>query len=123
MASPLTVTRNDYHKNKKSSTIYTPVGVARFLFDILNPALRRRVEKTFTVLDPAIGTGRLTDPWFDTGCHIVGCDLRPDADRAHGIIKGKFEDCTWYDDWNTPDLVLCNPPFNGAPGKQFYLNS
>ena len=35
MASPLTVTRNDYHKNRKSSTIYTPVGVAEFLYQLL----------------------------------------------------------------------------------------
>ena len=35
MASPLTVQRNDYHKNPKPSTIYTPPGVAKFLFDIL----------------------------------------------------------------------------------------
>ena len=28
MASPLTVTRNDYHTNPKESTVHTPIGVA-----------------------------------------------------------------------------------------------
>ena len=115
MASPLTVTRNDYHTNKKSSTIYTPVAVAKFLFDTLHPRLCKG-GSTLTVLDPAIGTGRLTDPWFDASYRVIGCDVKPSTVlRAHQTIKGKFEDCTWYDDWPSPDLVLCNPPFNGVP--------
>lgn len=128
MASPLTVKRNDYHKHKKNSTIYTPVGVAQFLFDTLDPALRPAGHFTrdptyngyFTVFDPAIGTGRLTDPWRDNSCMVLGCDLAISTDRAESIIKGRFEDCTWDNNWPIPDLALCNPPFNGAPGKQLY---
>ena len=65
MASPLTVTRNDYRRNKKSSSIYTPTGVAQFLYGILDPIIRpsdRPLDQAF-IFDPAIGTGRLTDPW------------------------------------------------------------
>ena len=136
MASPLTVTRNDYHKNRKSSTIYTPVGVAQFLFDILqgaHPLKRRggpcggggRCRADFhTVLDPAIGSGRLTDPWFDAGRRVIGCDLLggPPVKKVHRLIRGKFEYRTWpaWEECSQPDLVLCNPPFNSAPGRQLY---
>ena len=40
MASPLTVKRNDYNARPKRSDVYTPVGVASFLFDTLRFAER-----------------------------------------------------------------------------------
>jgi hypothetical protein len=132
MSSPLTVKRNDYHKNKKNSTVYTPVGVAKFLFDLLNnkKGIGRHgpcggggsCRPAFsTVFDPAIGTGRLTDPWHDAGRTVIGCDIERSPNiKASGMIKGRFEDCTWYEDWPKPDLVLCNSPFNGATGKRLY---
>ena len=36
--NPLSVSRNDYRKNKKNSTIYTPVGVAQFCSTFCNVA-------------------------------------------------------------------------------------
>ena len=140
MTSPLTVVRNDFKKNKKSSTIYTPVGVARFLFDILHvsveTAVAHRVRfvldkgrpcpecaplQTATVFDPAIGSGRLTDPWFHAGSYTLGCDRDISLHSyCHGNWEGKFEDFAWPDGRRLPDLVLCNPPFNGAPAKQLY---
>ena len=36
MPSPLTVKRNDYHACPKRSDVYTPLGVARFLFEVLD---------------------------------------------------------------------------------------
>jgi type I restriction enzyme M protein len=123
MASPLTVVRNDYHTNKKSSTIYTPVGVAGFLFDILSNSMSYNIVRHpqfNTILDPAIGSGRLTDPWYRAGHIVIGCDLTRTVAACQEFIKGKFEDCTWYEDWPSPDLVLCNPPFNGAKGRRLY---
>lgn len=38
--NPLSVKHNNYHKNKKNSTIFTPIGVAQFLYDILRPVVR-----------------------------------------------------------------------------------
>ena len=112
MASPLTVRRNDYHAHPKSSTVYTPVGVAQFLFDVLQrPAFK-------TVLDPAIGSGRLTDPWHDSGHFVIGIDIEDAAPACDALCVGRFEDLSHVD--VQPDLVLCNGPFNGAPGKQLY---
>jgi len=136
--NPLNIQRNDYRKNKKNSTIYTPAPVARFLFDVLHESVwnitaskvpvvldkgRGVLDHSpeITVFDPAIGSGRLTDPWIKAGYRIIGCDIAIDPILvADETIKGRFEDCTWYDDWPTPDLVLCNPPFNGATGKRLY---
>jgi type I restriction enzyme M protein len=119
MASPLTVARNNYHKNPKDNAIYTPPGVARFLFDILHEAkpFAGRNLADLIILDPAIGKGNLVAPWFDAGCHIVGCDVTNIGLLCHRYYQGRFEDQT---DLPRPDLVCTNPPFNGAPGKQLY---
>ena len=115
MASPLTVTRNDYHTNPKASTVHTPIGVAQFLFDILHR------DEYVNIFDPAIGKGRLTDPWAKGGCKVFGSEINGSLKPAHFDCywKGRFEDVTG-EMFPTPDLVLCNPPFNGAPGKQLY---
>lgn len=119
--NPLTVQRNDYRKNKKNSTVYTPVGVARFLFDILWPAMHRQgVRFDRRVFDPAIGSGRLTEPWWEARCTVLGCDIAPATDHFDRCITGKFEDTCGYLGFAAPDIVLCNPPFNGAAGKRLY---
>ncbi len=132
MAAPLTVKRNDYRKNKKNSTVYTPTGVAQFLFDILSPKFTAHLEpqcqvlskykssypgRPFTVFDPSIGSGRLTNPWYDIGCQIIGCDINDQGALCNTFDESTFESRQYT--WN-PDLVLCNPPFNGCQGKRLY---
>ena len=123
--NPLSVSRNDYRKNKKNSTIYTPVGVAQFLFDILQRGKKRwtethvranglrydRPDYWLTILDPAIGTGRLTDPWRKPGKTIVGYDVENGHAECDLFIQGRFEDQTGFPPppIGRPDLVLCNP--------------
>ena len=121
MPSPLTVKRNDYHARPKRSDVYTPLGVSLFLFDLLRHAKPLWDEYGFfpfyRVLDPAIGTGRLTDPWYHAGHRIIGCDIANHRPRCHIFYHGPYEDRT---DIEQPGLVLCNAPFNGAAGKQLY---
>ena len=62
MASPLTVARNNYHKNPKASAIYTPPGVARFLFDILQGDMRSESRRPVSSIRQ-LAAGSLTDPW------------------------------------------------------------
>ena len=106
MSSPLTVKRNDYHARPKRSDIYTPLGVASFLFDVLRSAERcdldryvrdnslnfERPAHFISVLDPAIGTGRLTDPWYQAGRTVIGCDVADVNPACHQFIRGRFED-------------------------------
>lgn len=125
MPSPLTVSRNDYRKKPKPSTIYTPPGVSHFLFDILYNSMSYNVLRHphfKTVLDPAIGTGRLTDPWKEAGCRVLGCDIDPHVDDSQCDFchTGRFEDITDKEMFAGVDLVLANPPFNGAPGNRLY---
>ncbi len=124
--NPLSVTRNDYRKNKKNSTVWTPTGVAQFLYDILHGPVQQKAtgpdypDNTLTVFDPAIGSGRLTDPWYQAGHSVIGCDIAPETNRFVFCTLGRFEEFAWWLDRASPDIVLCNPPFNGAPGKQLY---
>ena len=112
MVNPISTAHNQYHTNKKNSTIYTPVGVSKFLFDTLHLDF-----PCANVFDPAIGTGRLTDPWFESGHEIHGCDTVEQSAKCHHLTVGKFEEQNEFD---TPDLVLMNPPFNGAPKGRMY---
>jgi hypothetical protein len=114
MASPLNVTRNDYRKNPKGSTVHTPDYVCQFLYDIIAPVLKPKV-----ILDPAIGKGALTNPWRKQ-CHVIGVDIECNSRRyADEFVCGKFEDLQRWDR-RRPDLVLCNPPFNGARKRKLY---
>ena len=114
MPAPYTVTRNDYHNNPKSNTVYTPRHVSEFLFAILDhPSVR-------TVLDPAVGRGSLTAPWRASGRTILGCDIDPDSGpSADKFLLGPFEGFTTWP-LPRPDLILCNPPFRGAPQGDLY---
>ena len=71
-----------------------------------------------TIFDPAIGSGRLTDPWYDAGRFIWGCDIVDAGARCHYFDECRFE--TFPASQGRPDLVLCNPPFNGAEGGKLY---
>jgi hypothetical protein len=118
MTSPLSVKRNNYHENKKSSTIYTPTSVAKFLFDLLHDKIGDGSVRS-NIFDPAIGTGRLTDPWAGVA-NIVGCDIHNQGPADCYLFECDFEQFTVerIPFSFTPRLVLCNPPFNGK--KKLY---
>jgi len=113
MPYPISVKKNDYRKNPKCSTVYTPVGVAQFLFDLFSPV----IIKPLVVFDPAIGSGRLTEPWYVSGAKIYGCDTKNQGALCHEFDECRFED---YSPDFTPNLVVANPPFNGAEGRHLY---
>jgi len=98
MASPLTVSRNEYRLNPKRSDIATPLPVAQFIADLF-PNVR-------TVFDPCFGTGALLQPFKARGCRTIGFEIAQGADF---LRYNKPIDC---------DLVVCNPPFNLGVGKQ-----
>lgn len=112
MAAPLTVSRNNYFKNKKRSDIFTPLFVSKQLFEILDSP---EIEIVF---DPAIGEGALTNPWRESGRYILGCDVVDYSQHCDEFIKGPFEDVEKI--VIQPDLIICNPPFSGHRGRKLY---
>jgi hypothetical protein len=116
MTQAFSTKKNPYWKHKKNSTVYTPQGVAEFLHNIISSVLSPQI-----ILDPAIGRGALTAPWhISSSAEIIGIDIDPASeDYADHFICTKFENLST---WNLPhpDMIICNPPFNGAPKKGLY---
>jgi len=114
MPSPLSVRKNNYIDNPKRSDIYTPEWLSEWLYKIVIDS----GMKIDVILDPAIGGGSLTK-WF-TNSLIIGIDINLNAScYADKFMHGKFEE---IEKWahEIPDLIIVNPPFNGASGKKLY---
>ena len=81
----------------------TPPGLARFLFETINP-----VYEVKTILDPCAGLGAMTKPW--RGWRVISFEIEAGKD---------FFECPKRIEC---DLVLCNPPFSqdgeGSTGYQ-----
>lgn len=111
---------NNYHDKPKNSSIDTPPRVANFLYSLFKPMIDKGQIKN--IYDPCVGNMKLVAPFMqDTQCQVYGSDI-----ANHPYID--FLDNDQMEDWVQTfedknidiDLVLCNPPFNGAPGKKLY---
>lgn len=72
------------------------------------------------MLDPALGRGSLTEPWKNKKTKIIGIDIDAKCEKyADTFICSRFEDIEKWD-YEAPDLILCNPPFNNAGGGNLY---
>lgn len=110
----LRVDRNDYFNNPKNSDVSTPPALAAWLCDLVFPVVGPKV-----VLDPAVGGGNLLIPFKERGCFTQGIDVYPREGAADLVLQADFEDLmTWES--TQPDLIVCNPPFNGASGRRLY---
>jgi len=96
MASPLTVSRNDYITNPKRQDVPTPVWLCEFIASLF--------PDVSTVFDPACGDGRLLAP-FSARANTIGHEIK---NGRNFLIEKERIDC---------DLVVCNPPFNLGTGK------
>lgn len=97
-------------KHKTLNAIYTPTYVSEWLHKLtkhLKPAV---------VLDPACGEGSLLKPWCrDSMC--LGVDNSLTLRLRLPPFTFAREDFLSYIPPQTPDLVVCNPPWSGAPNK------
>lgn len=102
------VTKNNYLKNSKDHSIFTPKPVCNWLKEILDPEM----DNVKTIFDPAVGSGNLLDPFTNVikmGADIT--DFNPVVDSFH---EGDYLD--WpKGDYGDIDLILTNPPFNHSP--------
>lgn len=114
---------NNYHLNPKSSNIYTPKEVSEFIFELLKDKRdsiwdwRSTYNMGSHILDPCCGQGSLLAPWKQEGYPVVGIDSDPNssADWKTDFLSLTQTDFYWK--FKKPQLILCNPPFNGYKGK------
>ncbi|WP_227807170.1 N-6 DNA methylase [Mulberry dwarf phytoplasma] len=101
------VDRNNFFKNEKKATIYTPNWVSQFLYDILSLQITQGL-----IFDPCVGQGSLLLPWqkqkeFD----VLGVDV--EQTNFSPFLHKNFLALTQQDLKNQkPSLVITNPPFN-----------
>ncbi|NJL72186.1 MAG: class I SAM-dependent methyltransferase [Candidatus Competibacteraceae bacterium] len=96
----------------KNQNVETPPAVAAYLHRLL----RRKVKSL--IFDPCIGPGALVEPWR-SDVDIMGMDIRDVLKfPVARFYQGRFEHCTAWE-FPKPDLVVCNPPFNGG-GRMMY---
>ena len=99
------VDRNNFYREQKNATVYTPPNVSRFLFELLH----RKIDKTGVVLDPCVGAGSLLVPFRKAGFKTRGIDISGQGypktlvRNFISIRKGEI---------SKPSLVVANPPFN-----------
>lgn len=102
---------------QRLGNIETPPHAARFLYEIL------RHLRPKCVLDPGCGNGNLLDPWkpkaLTVGIDVDGERIQEARSRGHVVIESNFESAK-LDEIAVPDLVVCNPPWNGQwEGKHY----
>ena len=101
------VDRNNFYKNEKKATVFTPDYVSDFLFDLLHPFIKNNGG---TIIDPCVGQGSLLKPWKRNGYEVMGIDIENQGfpnTRVKNYLeveKGELKD--------EVALVIMNPPFN-----------
>ena len=110
------IDRNNYHDKPKNSNIYTPPEVSQFIYKLLSPHFP--IKKGCLILDPGCGEGSLLAPWYQAGYPTYGVDIQEknsSADLIQDFLTWDGRDILPYQ--VKPQLVLCNPPFNGYGQK------
>lgn len=99
-------------KYDRDHKIYTPTWLAKRLFDIVRPVVRPH-----TVLDPCVGSGQLLEPWHESA-NTIGVDVDAHCPLwADWFFQYPFDLLTTWSH-KIPDLIMCNPPFNGSGDSQ-----
>ena len=126
------ITRNNYHKNPKNSSIQTPPQVSLFIFELL----KDKVDKKGIIFDPCCGIRNLLEPWEKNGYPTYGIDIDQNvpADKHWDFLKDESQGFKLIQIWgysyqrsiikdssgvypNSLCLILCNPPFNSYGNK------
>jgi type I restriction enzyme M protein len=124
------LTKNNYHLKPKNSNIYTPQEVSQFIFELLKDKRdsiwdwRSTYNMRSHILDPCCGKGSLLEPWrtksnylWDGVYPTVGIDLDPNSSANWKIDFLSLTQTDFYRKFGKPQLILCNPPFNGYGNK------
>lgn len=101
------VDRNNFYKNEKKATIFTPDYVSEFLYDLIHPHIKK---SDGIVIDPCVGEGSLLKPWKKDGYAVMGIDI-----EHQGFPNTKVKNYLEIQKDEIKEkisLVIMNPPFN-----------
>lgn len=112
------LTKNNYRLKPKPSNVQTPPAVSQFIFDLLRDKFP--IKTGYPILDPCCGQGNLLKPWIKVGYPAYGIEIEEDNKDDSVVLIQDF--LTWdgidvFQYKVKPQLVLCNPPFNGYGNK------
>ncbi len=101
------VDRNNFYTTQKKATIYTPIEVSDFLFNILEPSIKK---ENGVIFDPCVGGGSLLLPWEKSGYDVVGVDIEDQGFPETKVLN--YLELTSDKVEEDVSLVIMNPPFN-----------
>ena len=99
------VDRNNFYKEQKKATIYTPPGVSEFIYRLIGT----KIDKAKLILDPCVGKGSLLKPFKRDGFRVIGVDIERQG-FPKTIVRNYL--AIPHGEIGTPSLVIMNPPFN-----------
>lgn len=99
------VDRNNFYKQQKKATVYTPQELSDFIFNIVAD----KIDQAKPVFDPCVGKGSLLKPFALAGFKVIGVDI-----ERQGFVGTKVKNylAIKKGELDTPSLVIMNPPFN-----------
>ncbi|NIZ46788.1 hypothetical protein PVA44_04110 [Entomospira nematocerorum] len=109
------VDRNNFYKEQKNATVYTPQRASEFLFSILE----RYIPVSGYVLDPCVGKGSLIEPFKRAGYAYMGIDIEDQGFPSTIIENYLTLDYNFFAE--SPSLVVMNPPFNVDQKTKSYI--
>jgi hypothetical protein len=109
------VDRNDFYKQQKNATIYTPAATSQFIFSIV----QEHIAKDGLIFDPCVGQGSLLHPFVQAGYPVLGVDVENQgfADTLTTNYLALEPGFTKQ----TPALIVMNPPFNVDAKTKAYI--
>lgn len=99
------VDRNNFYKQEKKATVYTPAPVSDFIYNIVGG----KISKKDYVLDPCVGAGSLLKPFVKKGFKVKGVDIERQG-FPNTMVKNYLS--LKKGELAKPSLVIMNPPFN-----------
>ncbi len=114
------VDRNNFYKEQKKATVYTPDILSQFIFSILSP----RFSKDTLILDPCVGNGSLLKPFQSNGYKTIGVDIENQG-FENTVVRNYLSLFSTLHlttaDLCTPGLIIMNPPFNIDDKTKAYI--
>ncbi|NIZ18744.1 SAM-dependent methyltransferase [Entomospira culicis] len=109
------VDRNNFYKEQKNATIYTPKATSAFLFALLSP----HIKKDGLIFDPCVGAGSLLEPFHSAGYRVLGIDIEDQGFIDTQVVNYLSLTPDFFSE--KPALILMNPPFNVDAKTKAYI--